>query len=75
MKVLFWVGIVVLVLGALSLVIPIPRSEHAGIQAGGISMGMETHYDEKVSPIVSAAMILGGVGLMIAGKRKGSLTR
>ena len=70
MKVLFWAGIVVLVLGVLSLVIPIPRSEHSGIQAGGIHMGVETHYDEKVSPIVSAAMILGGVGMMIAGKQK-----
>jgi hypothetical protein len=70
MKVLFWAGIVVLVLGVLSLLIPIRRSEHSGIQAGGISMGMETHYDEKVSPIVSAAMILGGVGMMIAGRPK-----
>jgi hypothetical protein len=70
MKALFWIGIVVLVLGVLSLVIPIPHSEHSGIQAGGIHMGVETHYDEKVSPIVSAVMILGGAGLMIAGKQK-----
>jgi len=70
MKILFWAGIVVLALGVLSLVIPIPHSEHSGIQAGGIHMGVETHYDEKVSPIVSAAMILGGVGMMIAGKYK-----
>jgi hypothetical protein len=33
-------------------------------------MGVESHYDEKVSPIVSAAMILGGVGMMIAGRPK-----
>ena len=70
MKILFWIGIVVLVLGGLSLVIPIPRSEHAGIQAGGMHMGVETHYDEKVSPIVSAVLILGGAGMMIAGKQK-----
>jgi len=70
MKVLFWAGIVVLVLGVLSLVIPIPHSERSGIQAGGISMGVETHYDEKVSPIISAVMILGGAGMMIAGKYK-----
>ena len=69
MKILFWAGIVVLALGVLSLVIPIPRSEHSGIQAGGISMGMETHYDEKVSPIISAVMILGGAGMMIAGRQ------
>ncbi len=70
MKVLFWAGIVVLVLGVLSLVIPIPHSERSGIQAGGISMGVETHYDEKVSPTISAVMILGGAGMMIAGKYK-----
>lgn len=70
MKILFFVGIAVLVLGVLSLVIPIPRSEHSGIQAGGIHMGVETHYDEKVSPIVSAVMILGGAGMMIAGRQK-----
>ena len=75
MKILFWIGIVVLVLGGLSLVIPIPRSEHAGIQAGGIHMGVETHYDEKVAPIVSAVLILGGVGLMIAGKQKSQSAR
>jgi hypothetical protein len=70
MRILFVVGIVVLVLGVLSLVIPIPHTEHSGIQAGGIHMGMETSYDEKVSPIISAVLILGGVGLMIAGKQK-----
>jgi hypothetical protein len=31
---------------------------------------VETHYDEKVSPIISAVMILGGAGMMIAGKYK-----
>jgi len=75
MKILFWVGVGVLVLGGLSLVIPIPRSEHAGIQAGGIHMGVETNYSEKVSPIVSAVMILGGAGLMIAGKQRVPLAR
>ena len=70
MKALFVAGIVLLVLGVLSLVIPIPHSEHSGIQAGGLHMGVETHYDEKVSPIISAALILGGVGMMIAGKQK-----
>ena len=70
MKILFWVGIAVLVLGLLSLVVPIPHTEHSGIQAGGIHMGVETQYDEKVSPIVSAVLILGGAGMMIAGKQK-----
>ena len=70
MKLLFWVGLVVLILGFASLVVPIPRNERQGIQAGGMSIGVEVRTEEKVSPILSAVMILGGAGLMIAGKRR-----
>ena len=67
MKILVWFGLVLLVLGVASLLVPIPRSEKDGVNIGGVSIGIETKHDEKVSPIVSAVMILGGVGLMIAG--------
>ena len=70
MKALFWIGIVVLILGIASLVVPIPCNEREGCKAGGLSVGIETQHQEKVSPIVSAAMILCGAGLLIAGKRK-----
>ena len=68
MKPLLWIGLVVLLLGFASLVVPIPRSERQGIEAGGVSIGVETQTEERVSPILSAVMILGGAGLMIAGK-------
>ena len=68
MKPLFLIGLVVLILGFVSLVVPIPRSERQGIQAGDVSIGVTTSTEEKVSPIVSAVMILGGAVLMIAGK-------
>ena len=68
MKPLFWIGLVVLILGFASLVVPIPRSERQGIEAGGVSIGVETQTKERVSPILSAVMILGGAGLMIARK-------
>ena len=70
MKSLFWFGSVVLILGILSLIVPIPHTEHEGIKAGGISLGVETRHEEKVSPIISAVLILGGAGMMIAGKTK-----
>ena len=70
MKALFWIGMVVLILGLVSLVVPIPRSQRDGFMAGGVSFGVETRHEEKVSPFVSAVMILGGVGTMVAGKRK-----
>jgi len=69
MKALFWIGIVVLILGLVSLVVPIPRNEREGFKAGGLSVGIETQHQERVSPIVSAVMILGGAGLLIAGRR------
>ncbi len=72
MRALFWIGILLLILGIVSLVVPIPRHEREGFKAGGLSVGIETRHDEKVSPIVSAAMILCGAGLLIAGKRKAS---
>ena len=68
MKPLFWIGLLVLILGFASLVVPIPSNERQGLEAGGMSIGVEVRTEEKVSPILSAVMILGGAGLMIAGK-------
>ena len=70
MNALFWIGLAVLVLGLASLVVPIPRTHEAGIQAGGVSIGIETQGEEKVSPILSGVMVLGGAGMMFAQKVK-----
>ncbi|MBI4455962.1 MAG: hypothetical protein HY644_08705 [Acidobacteria bacterium] len=70
MKALLWIGLVVLILGVVSLLVPIPRTEREGFKAGGVSIGVETRTEEKVSPIVSAVLILGGAGLMIAGRKR-----
>ena len=34
------------------------------------SGGLQVRHDEKVSPVISAVLIVGGIGLMIAGSRK-----
>ena len=72
MKALFFIGLVVLILGIVSLVVPIPRSERGGISVGGVSLGVETRHEEKVHPALSAVMILGGFGAMAAGKSRRS---
>jgi hypothetical protein len=70
MKALFWFGMVVLLLGIVSLFVPIPQTQREGIKAGNLSVGVETHDSQKVSPIISAVLILGGAGMMIAGKSR-----
>jgi hypothetical protein len=69
MKALFWCGLVLLILGIVSFVVPIPSSERDAVKVGGVSLGIETRHDEKVPPLVGAVMILAAAGLMIAGRR------
>jgi len=68
-KALFWFGLLVLALGIASLFVAIPRSETEGIKAGSVNIGVQVQHSERVSPIVSAVLILGGAGMMIAGGR------
>jgi len=70
MKLLFWIGLVVLILGIASLIVPIPHNERNGLTVGGVSLGVETRHEEKLSPALSAVLILGGLGTMAAGGRR-----
>ena len=70
MKAMFAIGLIILILGVASLFVPIPQKDRAGVEIGGVSLGVETSHKEKVSPIVSAVLILAGAGMMIAGQRK-----
>ncbi|MBZ5720130.1 MAG: hypothetical protein LAO03_07090 [Acidobacteriia bacterium] len=69
MKILLFAGLLLIVLGIASLVVPIPRSETSGIKAGDLSIGVHTTHSERVSPIISAVLIAGGIALTIAGTR------
>ena len=69
MKTLMLVGIAVLVLGILSFFVPVPHSEHHGVNIGDAHMGITTHHDNMVPPVVSIVLILVGAGLMIAGRK------
>jgi hypothetical protein len=69
MRFLFWVGVVFVVLGVASLVVPIPHTERSGVKVGGSSIGIETTHDEKLSPIISAVLIVAGAGMMIGGRK------
>jgi len=69
MKALMLVGVVLLVLGVVSFFVPVPHSEHHGVNLGDAHVGITTHDDEKVAPAVSIVLIVVGAGLMIAGRK------
>ena len=71
-KILLFAGLLVVVLGIASLIVPIPQTETHGIKAGDVNIGVQTSHSERVSPIISVVLIAGGIALAIAGARSGS---
>ena len=69
MKALLWIGLVLVVLGIVSLVVPLPHTEDHSMSAGDMKIGVQTHTEEKVSPVISGALIVGGALLAAAGAR------
>jgi hypothetical protein len=69
MKILLFVGLLLVVLGVASLVVPIPHNETEGIKVGNTNLGVQTSHSERVSPIISIVLIAGGIALSIAGTR------
>ena len=69
MKILLFAGLLLVVLGIASLVVPIPRTETEGIKVGNTNLGVQTSHSERVSPMISIVLIAGGIALSIAGAR------
>jgi hypothetical protein len=69
MKTLMLVGVVLVVLGILSFFVPVPHSEHHGVNIGDAHVGITTHDEDKVPPAVSVVLVVAGAGLMIAGRK------
>lgn len=72
MRALSVVGVVVLILGILSFFVPVPHSERHGIDAGDVHLGVRTHHENMLPPVVSIALVVVGAGLMIAGRKSGN---
>jgi hypothetical protein len=70
MKGLAIAGVLVLVLGILSFVVPFPSYHHHGANIGDAHIGVTTEHDQKVPPVVSVVLVVAGAGLLIAGRRE-----
>jgi hypothetical protein len=69
MKILLFAGLLMVVLGIASLIVPVPHTETEGIKVGETNLGVQTSHSERVPPIVSVVLIAGGIALSIAGAR------
>ena len=70
MKNLVFVGILLLTLGLLSFVVPIPHSENHGVKIGDAKIGVETESRETLPPVVGFVLLAGGTLALVLGLRK-----
>jgi uncharacterized membrane protein len=70
MKLLPLVGVLLLVLGVLSFVVPIPHSENHGVKIGDAKFSVETENSEKLPPAAGIVLLAGGVVALVVGLRK-----
>lgn len=67
MKPLPLVGALLLVLGVLSFVVPIPHSEQHGVKFGDAKISVETQSSDKLPPAVGIVLMAGGVVALLLG--------
>ena len=70
MKPVAFVGVLLLVLGLLAFVVPIPHQENHGVKIGDTKIGVQTESSEKLPPAVGVVLFAGGVLALVFGSRK-----
>jgi uncharacterized membrane protein HdeD (DUF308 family) len=70
MKPMAMVGALLLILGILSFVVPIPHSEDHSVKIGDAKIGVQTQDSEKLPPAVGIVLLVGGIALLALGSRK-----
>jgi len=70
MKALPIVGALLLILGIVSFVVPVPHQEKHGVKIGDAKFSVQTESSEKLPPAVGIILVAGGVVALIAGLRK-----
>ena len=67
---LTYVGVLLLVLGVLAFVVPIPHREDHGVKIGDTKIGIQTESSEKLPSAVGVVLLAGGVLALVLGLRK-----
>lgn len=64
------IGIVLLLLGVLALVVPVPQRETHSVKIGDTRIGVQTQHSEKLPTSVGIVLFAGGVLALVLGSRK-----
>ena len=72
MKGLTMLGAILLVVGLLAFVVPIPHKEDHGVKIGDAKIGIQTEHSDRLPPVVAGVLVLAGVVSLAAGARKGT---
>ena len=70
MKALPIVGALLLILGVLSFIVPVPSREDHSVKIGDAKIGVSTESSQKLPPAVGIILVAGGVGALLIGMRK-----
>ena len=70
MKGITLLGALLLGLGLLSFVVPVPHREDHGVQIGDAKIGVQTEHSERLPSWVGGLLVCGGIVTMLAGSRK-----
>jgi uncharacterized membrane protein len=64
------IAILLLLLGVLSFVVPIPQREDHSVKIGNAKIGVQTESNEKLPPVVGIVLVAGGVLVLVFGTRR-----
>jgi hypothetical protein len=70
MKNAVMIGVLLLALGVIAFVVPIPHSQSHGVKIGDTKVGVQTEHSEKLPPIVGIVLLVGGVVVLATSARK-----
>ncbi len=70
MKSLVVIGVLLVVVGLLAFVVPIPHRQDHGIKIGEARISVQTETDQKLPPAVGMVLVACGVIALVVGMRK-----
>jgi hypothetical protein len=63
-------GGLLLILGLLAFLVPVPQREDHGIKIGDTKIGVQTESSHRLPPVVGGLLLAGGVLLIAAGSKE-----